>query len=50
MLSIFSVLSETSRRSHLVHPLLSCTYDAEQTSVTSRHRPCWADLVTHVGD
>jgi len=39
-------------RSHLVHPLPSRTYDAEQTSVTSRHRRCWApaDSVTHVGD
>ena len=40
-----SVLSETVttvslRRSHLVNPRQSRTFDAGQTSVTSRHRPC----------
>ena len=40
-----NVLSETVatvslRRSHLVHPRQSRTFDAGQTSVSSRHRPC----------
>jgi len=37
-----SVLSETVATVSLSAPLPSHTYDAGQTSVTSRHRPCWA--------
>jgi len=48
MLSIFSILSETVATvspSVPLHPLLSRTYDAEQTSVTKHHRRCCADSV-----
>jgi len=49
MLSIFSVLSETVATVSLSTPPTVATHDAEQTSVTSRRRRCWAESVTHVG-